>query len=108
MWEWHIEGARWTFKLNRSQKDRHFLSASPSVLSPRFKKVDEWYEHSSTVYQQGAVEWSLLWSLFHGVLYLWKELKTEYVSEEVTITAQLQDKRDSWETEESVYCSNNA
>ena len=49
-----------------------------------------------------------VWSLFHGVLCLGKELKTEYVSEEVTRTAQLPDRRDSWETEEPVYCSNNA
>lgn len=49
-----------------------------------------------------------VWSLFHGVLCLWKELKTEYVSEEFTRTAQLPDRRDSWETEEPVHCSNNA
>lgn len=49
-----------------------------------------------------------VWSLFHRVLCLGKELKTEYVSEEFTRTAQLPDRRDSWETEEPVYCSNNA
>lgn len=49
-----------------------------------------------------------VWSLFHGVLCLRKELKTEYVSEEFTRTAQLPDRRDSWETEEPVHCSNNA
>lgn len=49
-----------------------------------------------------------VWSLFHGVLCLWKELKTEYVSEEFAGTAQLPDRRDSWETKEPVYCSNNA
>jgi hypothetical protein len=49
-----------------------------------------------------------VWSLFHGVLCLWKELKTEYVSEEFTGTAQLPDRRDSRESKEPVYCSNNA